>query len=105
MSPVFGVGINYAIADAVELVNVLGDHLLQGQAPDAALAEVQTRRERPTRIIQRLQGVAQQNIVRRALEGREFDLPLIGKLLLRIPGLRDVPARIIAQGLAPLKIA
>jgi 2-polyprenyl-6-methoxyphenol hydroxylase-like FAD-dependent oxidoreductase len=105
MSPVFGVGINYAIADAVEFVNVLGDHLVQGRAPDAALAQVQARRERPTRIIQRMQGVAQQNIVRRALAGREFDLPLIGKLLLRIPGLRDVPARIIAQGLAPLKIA
>lgn len=104
MSPVFGVGINYAIADAVEFVNVLSEHLLQGRAPDAALAEVQTRRERPTRIIQRMQGVAQQNIVRRALAGREFDLPLIARVLLRIPGLRDVPARIIAQGLTPLRI-
>jgi 2-polyprenyl-6-methoxyphenol hydroxylase-like FAD-dependent oxidoreductase len=105
MSPVFGVGINYAIADAVEFVNVLGDHLLRGEAPDAALAEVQARRERPTRIIQRLQGLAQQNIVRRALAGREFELPFIAKVLLRIPGLRDVPARIIAQGLTPLRIA
>jgi hypothetical protein len=52
-----------------------------------------------------MQGIAQQNIVRRALAGREFELPLLAKLLLRIPGLRDVPARIIAQGLSPLKIA
>jgi 2-polyprenyl-6-methoxyphenol hydroxylase-like FAD-dependent oxidoreductase len=105
MSPVFGVGINYAIADAVAFVNVLADHLRSGQAPDAALAQVQALRERPTRVIQRMQGVAQQNIVRRALAGREFDLPLIAKCLLRIPGLRDVPARIMAQGLSPLTIA
>jgi len=105
MSPVFGVGINYAIGDAVEFVNVLADHLLRGEAPEAALAEVQARRERPTRVIQRMQAVVQQHIVRRALTEREFDLPLIAKLLLRTPVLRDVPARIIAQGLTPLKIA
>jgi 2-polyprenyl-6-methoxyphenol hydroxylase-like FAD-dependent oxidoreductase len=105
MSPVFGVGINYAIADAVELVNVLGDDLSHGRAPDAALAAFQARRERPTRIIQRMQGLAQRHVVRRALAEREFDLPLIAKILLRVPGLRDVPARIVAQGLTPLKIA
>jgi 2-polyprenyl-6-methoxyphenol hydroxylase-like FAD-dependent oxidoreductase len=104
MSPVFGVGINYAIADAVELVNVATDDLLRGVVPDAMLAEVQRRRERPTQIIQRMQGVVQEQIVRRALAGVEFDLPWIAKLALRIPLLRDVPARIVAAGLTPLKL-
>ena len=104
MSPVFGVGINYAIADAVELVNVAADDLLRGAVPESALAEVQRRRERPTRIIQRMQGVAQEQIVRRALAGREFDLPWIAKLVLRVPLLRDIPARIVAAGLTPLRL-
>ncbi|HEY6598912.1 MAG TPA: FAD-dependent oxidoreductase [Pseudomonadales bacterium] len=104
MSPVFGVGINYAIADAVELVNVAADDLLRGVVSGAALAEVQRRRERPTRIIQRMQAVVQDRVVRRALAGREFDLPWIAKLVLRIPRLRDVPARVVAMGLTPLKL-
>src|SRR5262249_978957 len=55
MSPVFGVGINYAIADAVEFVNLATDSLLEGHVSQSVLAQVQRRRERPTRIIQRLQ--------------------------------------------------
>jgi len=104
MSPVFGVGINYAIADAVELVNVATDDLLRGTVPETVLADVQRRRERPTRIIQQMQNAVQERIVRRALAGREFDLPPIAKLILRIPWLRDVPARIIASGLSPVRL-
>jgi len=105
MSPVFGVGINYAIADAVELVNVATDALLRGHVSQSVLAQVQRRRERPTRIIQRLQGVAQERIVSRALAGREFNLPWPIRALRHVPRLRDVPARIIATGLTPLKLA
>ena len=105
MSPVFGVGINYAIADAVELVNVAVDQLLGGDVTEAALGEVQRRRERPTRMIQRMQSEVQQRVVRLALSGREFDLPLIAKVALRIPRLRDVPARIIASGFQPVRLA
>jgi len=105
MSPVFGVGINYAIADAVELVNLATDSLLQGRVSQTVLAQVQRRRERPTRIIQRLQGVAQERIVSRALAGREFNLPWPMRALRHVPRLRDVPARIIATGLTPLKLA
>ena len=70
MSPVFGVGINCAIADAVELVNIATDALLDGRVPQRILAQVQRRRERPTRIVQRMQGAAQERVVRRALAGR-----------------------------------
>jgi 2-polyprenyl-6-methoxyphenol hydroxylase-like FAD-dependent oxidoreductase len=105
MSPVFGVGINYAIADAVEFVNVATDALLDGRVSQTLLAQVQRRRERPTRIIQRLQGVAQERIVTRALAGRDFNLPWPVRALRHVPRLRDVPARIIASGLTPLKLA
>jgi 2-polyprenyl-6-methoxyphenol hydroxylase-like FAD-dependent oxidoreductase len=104
MSPVFGVGINYAIADAVELANRLALSLGRGLAPDDLLAEVQRHRERPTRIIQRLQGIVQQEIVKRALAERDFDLPPIARLILATPGLRNIPARIIGQGLTPLRV-
>jgi 2-polyprenyl-6-methoxyphenol hydroxylase-like FAD-dependent oxidoreductase len=105
MSPVFGVGINYAIADAVELANQLAEPLAGGRAPDAALAAVQRQRERPTRIIQRMQAVVQQQIVRRALAERDFDLPLLARLVLSTPGLRNIPARLIALGQTPLRVA
>ena len=105
MSPVFGVGINYAIADAVELVNASTEALLHGDVPESALAEVQRRRERPTRIIQAMQAAVQERIVKRALDGKEFDLPTIAKLVLRTPLLRDVPARIVASGVSPVRLA
>ncbi len=104
MSPVFGVGINYAIADAVELVNVATDDLLRGVAQETSLAELQRLRERPTRTIQRMQGAVQERIVARALDGREFDLPWVMKGLLAVPWLRDVPARIIASGISPVRL-
>ena len=105
MSPVFGVGINYAIADAVELVNVATSDLLRGVAQETSLAAVQRLRERPTRTIQRMQSAVQERIVARALDGREFDLPWAMKALLAVPWLRDVPARIIASGISPVRLS
>src|SRR5205823_12757413 len=52
MSPVGGVGINYAIQDAVVAANVLGGRLESGRLRLSDLAAVQRRREWPTRIIQ-----------------------------------------------------
>ena len=69
-----------------------------------ALAEVQRRRERPTQIIQKMQGAVQERIVRRALDGQDFDLPWIAKLVLRTPILRDIPPRIIASGVSSVRL-
>jgi 2-polyprenyl-6-methoxyphenol hydroxylase-like FAD-dependent oxidoreductase len=55
MSPVGGVGINYAIQDAVVAANVLAGPLMAGRTTEADLAEVQRQREWPTRIIQAVQ--------------------------------------------------
>jgi 2-polyprenyl-6-methoxyphenol hydroxylase-like FAD-dependent oxidoreductase len=55
MTPVGGVGINYAIQDAVVASNVLGPRLLTGTLRTADLARVQRRRELPTRLMQAMQ--------------------------------------------------
>ena len=69
MSPVGGVGINYAIQDAVESANVLAAPLLKGQVTEADLAQVQKLREFPVKVIQRFQAFIQDRIVRTALAG------------------------------------
>src|SRR5262249_36648587 len=71
MSPVGGVGINYAIQDAVVAANVLAGPLLAGRIQLSDLAEVQRQRERPTRIIQALQAFAQKRVVAAALQRQE----------------------------------
>lgn len=104
MSPVGGIGINYAIGDAVEAANVLTAPLLAGAVGNADLAEVQKRRERVTRMAQRMQGAMQDNFVARALSDKEFDLPLPIRLALKVPGLRNIPARLIALGFRRLRL-
>ena len=99
MSPVGGVGINYAIQDAVEAANVLSAPLRNGHVSVSDLAAVQKRRERPTRVIQAFQTFIQKRVIATALdESAPFRLPLVLRLLLRFPYLRDLPARLIAFG-------
>ena len=99
MSPVGGVGINYAIQDAVVAANVLTDPLLAGQVRLESLRQVQRERETPTRIIQWIQKQVQQRIIGAALKSNApLTVPPTIRLLLRIPILRDIPARIIAFG-------
>jgi 2-polyprenyl-6-methoxyphenol hydroxylase-like FAD-dependent oxidoreductase len=99
MSPVGGVGINYAIQDAVVAANVLAGPLRAGQVSLAHLRDVQRQRERPTRIIQSLQALAQKRVVAAALQSqRTLSVPWYVRLFTRIPVLRDLPARVIAFG-------
>ncbi|HEY0377164.1 MAG TPA: FAD-dependent oxidoreductase [Pyrinomonadaceae bacterium] len=105
MSPIGGVGINYAIQDATVAHNVLARPLLAGKVEEKDLAEVQRRREWPTRVIQRFQTIIQQRVVAAALSaGRTFRLPLALRILLKIPGLRNIPARLIAFGLRRVRV-
>ncbi|MET0625768.1 MAG: FAD-dependent oxidoreductase [Pyrinomonadaceae bacterium] len=99
MSPVGGVGINYAIMDAAEAANVLTEPLTKGTPDERHLREVQRRREWPTRLIQALQTNIQKRVIAAALDPRgTFTLPLALRLVLRIPGLRNLPARFIGFG-------
>lgn len=105
MSPVGGVGINYAIGDAVEAANVLVDPLLSNGVTERHLEEVQRRRERPVRVIQRLQSFLQQRIVREAMDGSHpFRMPLPMRIVLAIPGLRRLPARMIGYGIRKVRL-
>jgi 2-polyprenyl-6-methoxyphenol hydroxylase-like FAD-dependent oxidoreductase len=106
MSPVGGVGINYAVGDAVEAANVLSEKLRQGRPiEEADLAEIQRRREPAVRTIQRVQAVVQDRIVGETLRHKEqFVPPWPLRLLLRIPYLRDIPARMVAFGPRPYRL-
>jgi 2-polyprenyl-6-methoxyphenol hydroxylase-like FAD-dependent oxidoreductase len=99
MSPVGGVGINYAIQDAIVAANVLAGPLKVGQVAEFDLVEVQRQRKWPVRIIQRMQSVMQNNLIAKALASQgAARVPWIMRTLIRIPILRDLPAKLIAFG-------
>ncbi|HEY9803569.1 MAG TPA: FAD-dependent oxidoreductase [Leptolyngbyaceae cyanobacterium] len=101
MSPVGGVGINYAIQDAVVAANVLTKPLQNHHVEISDLAKVQRRREFPTRIIQAFQTFIQKRVFAPVLtSNRTFQPPA----LLRLPILRDLPARLIALGVFPVHV-
>jgi 2-polyprenyl-6-methoxyphenol hydroxylase-like FAD-dependent oxidoreductase len=110
MSPVAGVGINYAIQDAVAAANVLSGPLKESQErlvdlDTRYLAGVQRRRELPTRLIQRFQALIQQRVLAPALRSNErFAPPLFLRLLLRVPVLGNIPSRIVAFGFWPVRV-
>ena len=64
MSPVGGIGVNYAVADAVAAANSLAEPLRNGLLSVRDLRAVQKRRQTPTRIAQRLQGAQTANLAR-----------------------------------------
>ena len=104
MSPIGGVGINYAIQDAVAAANLLAAPLLAGTLTDTHLAAVQRCREFPTRFIQGFQAVVQRQLVARALEDRPFRLPLPVRIITSLPLLRNLPARLIGWGIRPERV-
>jgi 2-polyprenyl-6-methoxyphenol hydroxylase-like FAD-dependent oxidoreductase len=98
MSPVGGVGINYAIQDAVVTANVLSEPLKAGQLQVSDLATVQRQRDWPTRIIQGFQALIQQQIIKGALDtNRKFTPPVF----LRLPIMRYMLAQVLAFGVSP----
>ena len=104
MSPMFGVGVNYAIQDAVALSNVIAGDLAAGTAPEARLAAVQDRRMKPVRKMQRIQRFAHTRLVRttagRTLAPRgvvglvRFSLPVTRRFLTRFIGLGFLPEHV-----------
>jgi 2-polyprenyl-6-methoxyphenol hydroxylase-like FAD-dependent oxidoreductase len=67
MSPIGGVGINLAVQDAVAAANVLAQPLSEGRITAKALAQIQKRREFPTRVTQWLQVGLQRRVIARVL--------------------------------------
>jgi 2-polyprenyl-6-methoxyphenol hydroxylase-like FAD-dependent oxidoreductase len=105
MSPIGGVGINYAVQDAVVAANVLSASLKQGRVNTEELSEVQRQREWPTRIIQAIQSVIQRRVIAAALQSsNSLRVPWFIRLLLGIPLLRDLPPRILAFGVSRVRL-
>jgi 2-polyprenyl-6-methoxyphenol hydroxylase-like FAD-dependent oxidoreductase len=116
MSPVGGVGINLAVADAVAAARVLGPALRSGGiVPRSVLARVQRRRWWATALIQGGQRLAHRAVLgpRAATADDPLPptapttpapadtLPLPLRLARRFPVLQGIPARLIAIGPLP----
>src|SRR5207253_3497652 len=101
MSPAGGVGINFAIQDAVATANLLADKLRGGPVSVEELRKVQARREWPTRLIQRMQVFIHHYVVTGQSSDRSNSLPFVVRLLKWFPVLRQLPARLIGLGPRP----
>ena len=100
MSPVGGVGINLAIQDAIAAANILARPLSsEGPLSDHLLAQVQKRREWPTKVIQGVQILIQKNVISRVLGGTgKIAPPRLLRLFITFPVLRRLPARLMGLG-------
>ncbi|WP_022724415.1 FAD-dependent oxidoreductase [Rhodopseudomonas sp. B29] len=97
MSPVGGVGINLAIADAVATANALAEKLRTRGVTAADLDAVQARRLLPVKIIQGVQVAVQNRIINPALHG-QIDPPALLRLVDAVPALQRLPAMLIGLG-------
>jgi 2-polyprenyl-6-methoxyphenol hydroxylase-like FAD-dependent oxidoreductase len=104
MSPAFGVGVNYAIQDAVAAANLLVDRLRAGSVTTEDLARVQKRRLPPVARMQPIQ-LRLHKVIARPGGGGFLSNPMrwwqraIAAVLL--PILRRVSARIVGRGFRP----
>jgi 2-polyprenyl-6-methoxyphenol hydroxylase-like FAD-dependent oxidoreductase len=96
MSPVAGVGINYAIQDAVAASNLLGPRLRRGEVHQRDLAAVQRRREWPTSLMQLFQRHMQPTILVAGLVAPRT--PWTTRLLLGLPPIAALRGRLIDFG-------
>jgi len=99
MSPVGGVGINYAIQDAVATVNQLADPLKEDRLAVSDLAEVQKKREPAVAAIQKIQSLIQNRVVASALKSdKDFSPPLPMRIMTKFPFFRKKLAHFLAYG-------
>ena len=103
MSPVGGVGINLAIADAVAAAGLLAQPLRTHRLTTKQLAAVRRRRLLPTAATQALQRILHRVLLASVLQGHQAAKPpaALLNLLERVPQLTAVPAYIIGVGLLP----
>jgi 2-polyprenyl-6-methoxyphenol hydroxylase-like FAD-dependent oxidoreductase len=110
MSPAFGVGINYAIQDAVAAARLIVPALAADDAEsalDAACAQVQRRRAWPTALMQTLQRVIHRTIATgRGIRVLHNPPTRRERAVLRlvIPIVRPLAARVIGYGFRPERL-
>jgi 2-polyprenyl-6-methoxyphenol hydroxylase-like FAD-dependent oxidoreductase len=106
MSPVGGVGINLAVADAVAAATILAGPLQGHHTTERDLAAVQRRRNLPAVVTQGVQRLMHRVMRRVLLGGRMPKLSptqarAIAALLGRLPALSVIPAYAVGVGLRP----
>jgi len=103
MSPVGGVGVNLAVQDAVATANLLAVKLASGCPSEDELDAVRRRREFPVKMTQRMQVIAQNNIIDAALKpgDRPLQVPLVMRLITAVPWLQGITARLVGLGVRP----
>ncbi|MEH2675416.1 FAD-dependent oxidoreductase [Bradyrhizobium elkanii] len=101
MSPIGGVGVNLAVQDAVATANILAAKLVRSVPSEDELDAVRRRREFPVRVTQRMQGIAQNNIISAALKAGDQPVPLALRLITAMPWLQGLTARLVAVGVRP----
>jgi 2-polyprenyl-6-methoxyphenol hydroxylase-like FAD-dependent oxidoreductase len=103
MSPVGGVGINLAVADAVAAGRILAGPLRRGRVTTRELAHVQARRWVPAAIIQRVQRFVHDQVIATAFtdDPAQQTPPFAVRAASRLPVLRSVMGYGIAIGPFP----
>ncbi|MHA3020784.1 FAD-dependent oxidoreductase [Mycobacterium sp. BMJ-28] len=101
MSPVGGVGINLAVADAVAAGRILAGPLRTGRVPTRELARVQARRWVPTALIQGVQRAIHANVIAKAVNGGVTSAPAAVRAFDRIPLLGSIAGYGVAIGPLP----
>jgi 2-polyprenyl-6-methoxyphenol hydroxylase-like FAD-dependent oxidoreductase len=109
MSPAFGVGINYAIQDAVATANILVPLLRSGAdaaALDAGARAVERRRARPTEWMQRIQIALHRTIAKGGAQLLHAPPTLRERILLAnlLPIIKPLAVRLVGYGFRPERI-
>jgi 2-polyprenyl-6-methoxyphenol hydroxylase-like FAD-dependent oxidoreductase len=108
MSPAFGVGVNYAIQDAVAAARIIAAPLRAGPVSARELQRVQRRRLLPVRMMQPIQ-LRLHTVIAKPGGGSFLHNPMpwwqraIAAVLL--PVLRHVLARIVGRGFRPERLS
>jgi 2-polyprenyl-6-methoxyphenol hydroxylase-like FAD-dependent oxidoreductase len=99
MTPAAGSGIKYAIEDAVVAANVLAEPLRNGTLQVEDLAEVQRRRECPTRVIQAIGAFGLKRMGQSLRSGRQQRVPGFVRTLFGVRFFSRGVARMLAFGI------
>jgi len=99
VTPAAGSGIKYAIEDAVVAANLLAAPLLAGRLRVENLAEVQRRRECPTRVIQAIGAFGLSRMGHSLRSGRQQTVPRFVRTLFGVRVFSKGVARMLAFGL------
>jgi 2-polyprenyl-6-methoxyphenol hydroxylase-like FAD-dependent oxidoreductase len=98
MSPVGGVGINLAVADAVATARILAGPLRTGRVSTRRLARVQIRRWIPTAILQAGQRMIHAKVIATTVTGSGHRAPAGVKLMSQSTALRRLVGYLVAIG-------